>query len=113
MRIRNLEFRKSMYLGEPPEHIGYDIVKWENNKYYNQQDKYIKDGDYYYDIKNPFIRLCEDIFKSKENCYTIASWNWNKNEYEFSFCLDRPLKLNNEEWEDFKRLIYYGYGKLQ
>jgi len=115
MRINNLEFRTCSYLFEPPEHIGYEICKWEPNPYYKKESEFIEDGDYYRpnDTKYSFVSISKDCFKNPETCYQIASWDWCIEEYYiFSFCSDRPLKLTDSEWEDFIKLIKYGFKQL-
>lgn len=117
MRIGNLEFRKSSYLGTPPEHIGYSICKWEPNRYYGREPEFIKEGDYYHpkneDYK--FINIHKDCFKSPETSYVIAIWDWNNHEecYDLVFCGDRPIKnLTDEEWLIFRKLLDKGFEQL-
>lgn len=116
MRIGNLEYRKCTYLCEPPEHIRWEICKWEPNKYYGHESEYIKDGEWYHpNVENyKYIRIHRDCFKSPETSYQIASWKWNDHEdcYDFEFCGDRPLNLTDEEWMDFKALINVGFRRL-
>lgn len=115
-RIGNLKFRQTSYLSEPPEHIGYEICKFEPNNYYGRESEFIKDGEYYRpdDKHYDFVKIHKSCFESPEISYTIASWKWNKHDncYDLSFCGDRPLYLNNEEWKIFKHLLTYGFHKL-
>lgn len=116
MRIGNLEFRKSSYLGEEPEHCGYLVYKWYPNEYYGRETEFIKDGDWYRPNNEHynFIKIDKDCFKHPESCYTIAHWNWNDREgcYDFEFVGDRPIDLTISEWNDFKTLITHGFHEL-
>lgn len=108
-RIDNLEFRPSSYLGEAPEHSSWEIVMWEPNRYYGNEDQYEKDGDYYLDPKYSFHRIHRSCFKNPEYCFTIASFNYDKNEdfYTVQFCGDRPFR-NEVNWKVFKQLLEFG-----
>lgn len=115
LRIKNLEFRKATYLGEEPEHPSYHIDKWENNHHYKQQDKYVKEGNYYVDPNSeiPYY-IHKNCFKHKETCYAIASFDYDTHEgmYYLNFVADRPLDLKDEERVTFWRLIEHGYNIL-
>lgn len=116
MRKGNLEFTKSSYFREPPEHIGYSIIKWEPNNYYGRESEFIKDGEFYHpnDEHYEFVHIHRSCFKSPETSYAIASWDWNEHEecYDLSFVGDRPLNLTSEEWTIFRELLEYGFKQL-
>ena len=117
MRIGNLEFRKCSYLCEPPEHVGWEICKWEPNSYYGRESEFIKDGEYFKpnDEHYSFVSIHKDCFKNPECSYTVASWHWDMHEdcYDFEFCGDRPISnLTEEEWITFRRLIDFGFKQL-
>lgn len=115
MRKGNLEFRKCSYLGEPPEHIGWEICQWAPNSYYGRESEFIKDGEFYRpnDDKFNFVRIHKNCFKNPEVSWQIASFDYNDHEgcYEFSFCGDRPLS-KDIDWELFKEFVQYGFNKL-
>ena len=114
MRIKNLEFRKATYIGEEPEHPSYHINKWEPNMYYGNEDKYIKDGEYYKNPEIPHFRIHKGCFKNTETCYAIACFYWDNKEecYNFEFIGDRPLFITDEERIIFWRLIEHGFNTL-
>lgn len=117
MRLGNLEFRTSSYIGNPPEHIGWEICKWEPNEYYGKESKFIKDGEYYHpnDEHYNFVSIHKSCFKHPETAYTIAHWSYQEKDesYEFEFIGDRPICcLTDKEWITFKKLISYGFKQL-
>lgn len=116
MRKDNLEYRICSYLGNPPEHIGWEICKWEPNNYYGRESDFIKDGDYYHpNSKNyNFVHIHKDCFKHPESSYTIASWYWDDHEgcYDLEFCGNRPMLLSDKEWQTFRELLDYGFRQL-
>lgn len=117
MRKDNLEYRTCSYLGNPPEHIGWEICKWEPNNYYGRESDFIKDGDYYHpNSKNyNFVHVIhKDCFKHPESSYTIASWHWDDHEgcYDLEFCGNRPMLLSDKEWQTFRELLDYGFRQL-
>lgn len=111
-RIDNLQLRKATYLGKEPEHVSYHIEKWEPNRYYGNEDKFIIDGNYYRypDNEYGFVRIHKSCFRHPETCYSIASFDWDDHEgiYELRFVGDRPLDLSKEEREVFWQLIELG-----
>ena len=42
-RINNLAFKQCTYLGNIPEHPHYEIVKYQNNPYYQKESDFIKE----------------------------------------------------------------------
>ena len=109
MRIKDLEFRKSIYLGQKPENPSYEVVRWYSNPHYGNEDKYIKEGDWYRDPNSSLnYRIHKDCFKNPESCYTIASFIPDRDgEYEIRFCGDRPLDPE-VSWKDFYKILQYG-----
>ena len=61
MRIDNLEFRKSSYLGEPPEHIGWEICQYQPNGYYGRESEFIKDGEFYHPGNSADYSRCSKL----------------------------------------------------
>lgn len=115
-RIENLEFRKASYLFEEPKHPSYHIDKWEINRYYGNEDKFIKEQDYYRDPREEynFVRIHKSCFKHPETSYAIASFVWDDHEsvYELHFVGDRPLYLSEKEREIFWQLFEFGEKEL-
>ena len=116
-RIGNLEIRKAVYIcrdEDLPKHISYHIDKWEPNGYYGREADFVKDGEYYRpnDKHYSYCRIHKDCFKNRETCYSIASFDWDRDSYEFRFIGDRPLNLTEEEKKIFWELIDYGFKNL-
>ena len=116
MRIDNLEFRKSSCLGEPPEHIGWEICQYQPNGYYGRESEFIKDGEFYHpnDEHYNYISIHKSCFQSPETCFTIASWQWDDHEgcYDLRFIGNRPLNLTSSEWITFRKLLEHGFHEL-
>lgn len=121
MRMGNLEFRMASYLlpkEKWPNNPSYDIVYWYPNEYYGKESQYIKKGEWYVPKSSNYpysYRIHQDCFKSPESCYTIASFNYDKEDdkYYFIFIDDRPLVLKDKiQREAFWKLIKYGYKYL-
>lgn len=115
-RINNLEFKVATYfLKNPPEIKAYHINRYMPNCYYGHEDDFIKiDDNWYRDPNFSWHKLHKSCFKHLETCYTIASFEYNKHEgiYEFMWIGERPLDLTEQEEKDFKKLIIYGFNKL-
>ena len=115
VKLGNLELRKAVYISDKvPEHPSYHINKWVPNERYKQERKYIKDGDYYRP-KNGSIncKIHKNCFKNPEYCYSIASFDWDKEGfYELRFIGERPFNLEEEEKEIFWELISIGNNIL-
>lgn len=116
MRIDNLEFRQCSYLWDPPEHISWEICKWEPNNYYQREKDFILDGEFYHPKSDnyQFVSIHKDCFKYPETSYSIVHWVYNNSDdcYELKFIGDRPLNLSAEEWSNFKQLLEYGFKQL-
>ena len=85
------------------------------NCYYGHEDDFIKvDDNWYRDPNFTWHKLHKSCFNHPETCYTIASFEYNKHEgiYEFMWIGERPLDLTEQEEKDFKKLIIYGFNKL-
>ena len=110
IRLGNLELRKASYICKEPEHPSYHIDKWVPNEHYKQERKYIKDGDYYRPKDDSLhYRIHKNCFKHPETCYSIASFDRDKEGfYELHFIGDRPLNITKEEKEIFWKLISIG-----
>ena len=115
-RINNLEFKVATYLlKNPPEIKAYHINRYMPNCYYGHESDFIKiDNDWYRDPSFSWHRVHKSCFKNTETCYAIASFEYNKHEgiYEFMWVGERPLELTEQEEKDFKKLIIYGFNKL-
>lgn len=114
MRIANLEFKEAYYIGSKPDKPSYHINKWECNPYYGNEDKYIREKDYY---KHPDIEhfsIHKSCFKNPETSHAVGCFYYDKHEecYNFEFVGDRPLYLTDEERVIFWRLIQHGFNIL-
>lgn len=105
-RIKNLEFKPCTYIGELPKHISFEIVKYYPNSYYGAEANFEKEGEFYLDGTHS-IRVHKSCFKSKENCYTILIFRYNKhdNDYTAEFVSDRYLDLNDDEWNTLHEIL--------
>jgi hypothetical protein len=110
VRLGNLELRKAVCIGnKEPEYPSYHIDKWGPNPHYKQERKYIKDGDYYRPKDSHNCRIHKNCFKNPETCYSIASFDRDKEGfYEINFIGARPFDLNKEEREIFWKLMSIG-----
>lgn len=109
LRIGNIEFRKSSYIGTEAEFPSYSIVFYYDNPLYGKETEFIKERDYY--IRNtPFkIRYYKNCFEHKEKSLVLAFFNRdNEGYYGLSFVGNRPLKLNKKDLDDFMKLVRYG-----
>lgn len=113
-RIGNLMFRKATYLGEEPEFSSWHIDFFYPNPYYGKEKEYIKDGEFYKSKDTLYpISYHKSCFKHKESCYSVVSFNRDKEGfYELSFVGDRPLSLNGKDLDDLWELIKYGNQEL-
>ena len=66
MRKNNLELRKSF-----GHNKRFEIVKWQENHYYQKESEYIKVGDFY-KKENYSYSINESCFENPETCYVIS-----------------------------------------
>ena len=119
-RIDNLEFRPSTYLlpkEQYPDPIGYSIDHYSPNTYYGREEEFPldpRDPNFRVYPDYPNCRVHKDCFKHPQSCCTIAHFEYNSHEgyYELEFIGDRPLELTPKEWEDFRKLLEYGFKHL-
>jgi hypothetical protein len=94
----------------------YEILKYEKNTYFNQEQKYIDEG--YIDegdcLVKEYSTMCKSIFESKEICYTIAFLKINRNEpcIYLESIGSRLLDLEYKEQKDFFNVYNYANTKL-
>lgn len=113
IRIGNIAFEKSEYLGNEPEFPTWYIYKYHPNDLYGKEDKFDKDGDYYISKGDIKVSYHKNLFKRKELKYTLATFIRDKDGcYELSFIGDRPIELNKEDLNDFWKITKYGYKSL-
>jgi hypothetical protein len=97
IRINNIECRFSQ--------SRYEFVKWQPNHYYGKREEYIADG---WQSDGGFLRrnntsIQESIFNSPEQCYTVATLQYDADE----MCCDmntvgaRLLQLDETDRKDF------------
>lgn len=113
-RINNLAFCPCTYLCNPPKTPRYEIVKYQDNPYYQKESDYIKDGDYYRPNNETFyyVRLHKDCFENPESCYTVAIFMEDDGDY-YIHCYDYIAEFNNTEVLDFRDLVVYGLTYLR
>jgi len=118
MRLDNLEFTKSSYLGKEPEYPSYSIQLWYPNPYYGKDDEFPEsptDSDFRLDPNIPCFRIHKSCFKNKETCFVIAFFDRDKEGiYELNFVGDRPIEYLDtvEKRELFWKLVKHGYEFL-
>ena len=113
-RINNLAFKQCTYLGNIPEHPHYEIVKYQNNPYYQKESDFIKDGDFYRPNNETYhyVSIHKDCFKSPESCYTIATFREDDGGY-YIHCYTNIAEFDNTEMLDFRDLGCYGLAYLK
>ena len=116
MRYGSLEFRKCSYLYKEPEVPSWEIVRYVPNEYYNKESEYdyFPNEHCYRPKNNPNHSIAENLFKSKEYCYTIAVWKYieKDSEYELRFVGSRPINLSKKEREWFWVIAEHGEKQL-
>lgn len=103
------------YLGDPPKHRAWHINRWTKNNYYNREKDFIKiDENFYSSSQNSIFHIHKDCFKHPLTSYAIATFEWDDHDesYEFKYIGDRPLDLEDNEQELFRKLIEEGFSKL-
>ena len=95
----------------------FNVYMYHPNPYYGRESEFIKEGDYYRPNDSEtyrFVSIHKDCFKHKESCYTIAIFKYDDHEdfWELNFVGDRPLDLNDQEKQDFWKVIEIGYKYL-
>lgn len=123
MRIDNLELRRTQSLkGEDY----WEIIKWEKNSFYGQEDKYVRDGGFYRSKEHPNVSISAASFREPEYCFTLAYFKGEMDEESgvYRDCPSlvsvgmRPFELNKEEFEAYIQLAKqaycnFGYGPIQ
>lgn len=101
-RIGNIEIRE---LGKN-ESYSHEIVYWFPNKYYGQENNYLKTGDFYEEINSSFgWQIHKSCFKNPETCYVIAFIRQDEEEPNLETVGGRPFKLKEEDLISFERLM--------
>lgn len=114
IRINNLEFRE--YISTKKDKPLYEIVKWEVNPYYKEEQEYRNNG--YTDnfegwgLVKENHTIDKDFFKNPEGCFVIAFIEKSSEYWELRSVGERLLKLTPEEWEDFHQVYTLGQAKL-
>ena len=109
IRINNIECRFSQ--GR------YEIVKWQPNLYYGKREEYIAEG---WQSDGGFLRrnntsIQESIFNSPEQCYTVATLQYDADE----MCCDmntvgpRLLQLDKMDRKDFFAVYEYAEDRIR
>lgn len=117
-RIGNIQFKKSKSLLDKEY---FEIVKWQKNKEYKQEKEFNFDEE-----SNRFWKYIEgttykvyyspSCFVHPETCYTLATFEDDPdttNKYELKYCGDRPLDLDEEEFNTFNEIVRWAYNKFK
>ena len=114
IRIDNIECRFSQER--------YEIVKWYTNKYYGAEESMIEEG--YERITNPdgswymkkdWFNVHGSCFADPESCYTIATLEWDQDEFCNTLISVGPrlLDLNKEERDIFFEVYKYAEDRIK
>ena len=114
IRIDNIECRFSQER--------YEIVKWYTNKYYGSEESMIEEGyeRVVYDngswaMKKDWSTIHGSCFANPESCYTIASLEWNQDEFCNTLVTVGPrlLDLSKEERDEFFEVYKYAEDRIK
>ena len=117
-RIGNIQFKRSKSLLDKEY---FEIVKYYPNKEYKQEKEFNFDEESnrfwkYLDGTNMKVYYSPSCFVYPETCYTLATFEDDTNEinrYELKYCGDRPLELNEEEFNTFNEIVRWAYDKFK
>lgn len=121
LRLGNIGLEKACYLGEEPSIPSIQVVKYENNRYYGNEQKYkwSEDGKHAYKIDengniDERFSVHKSCFRNPETCFVLASFDYDEHEdfFELRFCGDRPLDLDSEELDLFWKILRMGNAIL-
>lgn len=113
VRIGNIECRQPIYNGHE-----YEIVKWQVNQYYGNEEKMISNGytKVEYDngewgLSKDFHTINSSCFKNPETCYVIAWLKPNRKEPDVNMEVvgNRMLDLEQKELSTFMRVYRIAY----
>jgi hypothetical protein len=115
IRINNIEFRKTTNTNV--KKTSYQIVKYQNNPYYNKEQEYLNRGyietsDGYY-LTDGIRSISKLIFNTEETCYVIAFIERDSESWYLKTIGNRLLELNNDELNDFMQVYRNGNKKLK
>jgi len=114
IRIDNIECRNSQGC--------YEIVKWYTNKYYGSEESMIEEGyerivydDGRWALQKDCFTIHGSCFANPESCYTIATLQWDADEYcnELVSVGSRLLDLSKEERDAFFEVYRYAEDRIK
>lgn len=114
IRIDNIECRFSQ--------DRYEIVKWYPNKYYGSEESMIEEGyeRIIYDsggwaLQKDCFTIHASCFADPESCYTIATLQWDADEYcnELISVGSRLLDLSKKERDAFFEVYKYAEDRIK
>lgn len=104
IRIGNIEIRPTKSLLDKEY---YDIIKWEPNSHYNMENEYpVVDGDYRMKSEGSNCRVHKSCFKNRETCYSIASFEEDKEGYlNLNSVGSRLWDISKDEWNELYDML--------
>jgi hypothetical protein len=96
----------------------FEIVKYQPNSYYGNEDKYEWENDYallFLGEPGGYVRIHKSCFESPETMYVLASWkniNDDKCSPDLQFVGSRPFELSENEQEWFWELARIGQSHI-
>ena len=114
IRIDNIECRNSQGC--------YEIVKWYTNKYYGSEESMIEEGyerivydDGRWALQKDCFTIHGSCFANPESCYTIATLQWDADEYcnELISVGPRLLDLKPKERDAFFEVYRYAEDRIK
>lgn len=115
LKLDSFEFKQCDYIGDIPSKPDLEIVKRQENPYYNKQDLFIKDGNVYHpNGRNySFINIHESCFKDPTSIYTVARFHFNeKNDDWDLICYQHIIDFNDDEIINFRDLVKMAFNYL-
>lgn len=104
MRRNNLELRKTF--GDNNKR--FEIIKWQENPYYQKESEYIKEDDFYYKEEICSFSIHKSCFEDPESCYVVS---FIENGI-VDFVGDRVIELESiQEFKDYFFLLRSGISK--
>ena len=121
LRLGNIGLKKASYIGEEPSIPSIQVVKYQKNRYYGNEQKYkwSEDGEHAYEIDedgniDKRRSIHKSCFRNPETNFALASFEYDEHEdfFELHFCGDRPLDLDSEERDLFWKILRMGNAIL-
>lgn len=116
IRINDFECRSNIYRKDE-----YEMVKWEANQYYGNEEKLISEGyekvghnSSDWGLRNGSHTINSSCFKNPETCYVIATLKLNRREpdVDMETVGSRLLELEPNELNEFMKVYRLAQGMI-